>query len=136
MLKSFFSKVNKSAPNGCWEWTGYRSPQGYGEYGKGLERRTHRISFIFHKGEIGDLFVLHKCDNPPCVNPDHLFLGTQAENIKDCSNKKRIVNSQMKQTHCKYGHEFNETNTRISKLGHRICKSCRDRINAEKRKNQ
>lgn len=82
----FWRFVNRS--NGCWLWTGGRNrPGGYGTFdGKG----AHRFSWCLHFGEIPDrLNVLHRCDNPDCVSPDHLFLGTQADNMTDMNRKGR-----------------------------------------------
>jgi len=86
----FFSRVVKKK-SGCWEWVGHRNGFGYGiilvDY---KQKRAHRHSWEIHKGSIpSGLCVLHKCDNPPCVNPDHLFLGTQRENQHDMHSKKR-----------------------------------------------
>lgn len=76
---------------GCWEWTGARKRTGYGHFGlKGRTQIAHRISWRMHHGEIpDDLCVLHRCDNPPCVNPEHLWLGTQADNVRDMETKGR-----------------------------------------------
>ena len=78
--------------NGCWQWQGANEGQfGYGGITVNKKRiMAHRYSWVLYNGDItGDLCVLHKCDNPKCVNPDHLFLGTQKENMEDCKNKGR-----------------------------------------------
>lgn len=76
--------------SGCWVWTG-KKLNGYGSVQKGGKQKyAHRVSYqLFHSKNPGKKFVCHKCDNPVCVNPDHLFLGTQKDNIRDMSNKGR-----------------------------------------------
>lgn len=77
--------------DGCWEWTGARNEDGYGRlYTAGENWFTHRYSWVLHNGPIPDgLWVLHHCDNPPCIRPDHLFLGTAATNVADMVAKDR-----------------------------------------------
>lgn len=78
--------------NGCWEWQGSRCKSGYGHVSYlGKIKRTHRIYYELLNGKIPDkLFVCHKCDNPPCLNPDHLFLGTNQDNMLDALKKGRL----------------------------------------------
>jgi hypothetical protein len=85
------SKYTVERPTGCWEWIGGHNLQGYGQLKiKGIMQRAHRVAWMLRYGPIPDgLFVLHRCDNPPCCNPDHLFLGTQADNIADRRTKGR-----------------------------------------------
>ncbi len=88
--KRFWSKVDKTS--GCWVWTAGRfKPTLYGAFqDEGKAKRAHRVSWEMTNGEVPDgLDVLHKCDNPPCVKPDHLFLGTQADNNRDRDSKGR-----------------------------------------------
>lgn len=86
----FWASVRKSS--GCWIWTGYLNPDGYGKLLADGERiAAHRYSFLLHTGiHPGDKEVCHKCDNPSCVRPDHLFLGTHDDNMKDAASKKRL----------------------------------------------
>lgn len=90
-IRNFWKKVNKKGENECWTWSGFRNKKGYGQFKVGpAPRMAHRVSWVLHFGEIPeDLLVCHKCDNPPCVNPSHLFLGTEKDNQEDMSRKER-----------------------------------------------
>jgi hypothetical protein len=81
----FWVKVDSGAPNGCWEWTGGCDRDGYGKIkDSGKTVKSHRASWEIHNGPIPEgALVLHKCDNPKCVRPAHLLLGTDKENAAD-----------------------------------------------------
>jgi hypothetical protein len=88
----FWSKVNVDTKSGCWEWTAGKT-RGYGRIGvNGRMGYAHRVSWEIHYEEIPEgMFVCHRCDNPSCVNPDHLFLGTNNDNRQDSMRKGRIL---------------------------------------------
>ena len=94
--KRFWAKVDKRGPDECWEWQGWRNKTNYGHISRGGHRGrqpgTHIVSWEIHNGPISDgLWVLHKCDNPPCCNPAHLFLGTRQDNVDDMVSKGRQI---------------------------------------------
>lgn len=129
--KRFWNHVSKeSHEKGCWIWTGVTRPNNravrYGcqfIHGEGIS--AHRVSFFIHNGAINpDLQICHKCDNPICVNPDHLFEGTGKDNMRDCSEKGRVRG--MEKTHCPKGHPYTPENTRRDKetINGRKCIIC------------
>lgn len=132
--------------SGCWEWQGFRHkpPRHYGSTSyRGKNVRAHRLMYKLIKGQIpAGMVVMHSCDNPPCINPDHLKLGTHLENMAECRAKGRYYYANL--THCKRGHEFNDENTYYIKtpgkwFGLRACKACqkllqRERYQANKEK--
>jgi hypothetical protein len=85
----FWDKVQKT--DDCWNWTGARDSHGYGTLDiNGKKQKAHRLSLNFIEGEIpSEIKVCHKCDNTLCVRPEHLFLGTQADNLRDMQDKGR-----------------------------------------------
>lgn len=97
LLLRFNKFVDKT--EGCWNWIGGKmANKRYGSFHIGSNNRSaHRVSYELYKGPLGKLHVLHKCDNGLCVNPDHLFLGTHTENMRDASNKNRFNRDPEKQ---------------------------------------
>lgn len=91
-IKRFWKKVNIQH-GGCWNWVGYINKWGYGTFGMfGDVFLAHRVSWIIcTRTSPGQLCVLHRCDNPNCVRPDHLFLGTDLDNARDKIKKGRMV---------------------------------------------
>lgn len=127
LVSRFWEKVSKRGPiimdSSCWEWTAYRLPHGYGLFDR---RLAHRISWELSRGPIPEgLCVCHKCDHPPCVNPDHLFVGTMADNMRDRSTKGRFPGPKNLPV-CKRGHAYDEKNTRHYR-GAKSCRKCSTR---------
>jgi hypothetical protein len=86
----FWAKVDVSDSASCWPWTGHRDARGYGRTTK-RSTTAHRVAWEVTHGEIpAGLFVCHRCDNPPCCNPAHLFLGTAGDNARDMAAKGRV----------------------------------------------
>jgi hypothetical protein len=90
----FLKSFTQNTKNSCWEWFENHLPTGYGLIGRGKRagkiELAHRASWMLFRGEIPKhLCVLHHCDNPTCVNPEHLYLGTRVQNMRDCIKRKR-----------------------------------------------
>jgi len=110
----------------CWNWVGATIKSGYGKLR--VDKRTclaHRVSYSLKYGGIPrGLYILHNCDNPRCVNPEHLFAGSQKENVADMISKGRDAN--LKRVVCAKGHQFTVENTRevFNPHYHRRCRIC------------
>lgn len=133
-MDRFLSKIEFIPFHECWEWSTYKDKDGYGyfstvENGKKMNRKAHRMSYMLFNGPIvKGLWVLHKCDNPSCVNPKHLFLGTAKDNAIDRDIKGRAYGPN--KTHCKNGHKYTLINTYFRPDGTgRDCKLCKKEAN-------
>lgn len=128
MEQRFWSKVNKT--NGCWEWQAALDKDGYGRIGTpgkpSFSVKAHRYSWMLHFGDFDRrMLVCHHCDNPSCVRPEHLFLGTAKDNSQDMSRKQR-GKGQSKES-CVNGHPRDRANTYIRKDRdgrNRQCRAC------------
>src|SRR5690242_19244746 len=130
-LDTFANFVRCDAETGCWIWTGYIARNGYGRYRR---EGAHRVSYERANGHIPSGFqVNHSCDRRLCVNPAHLWLGTQVDNMREMVQKGRSANkhNHAAPTHCKNGHEFTPENTYVWR-GRRSCRACNREIQRQK----
>lgn len=125
----FWAKVERRGPDDCWPFFGATNGFGYGTFSyNGRMRVATHASLMLAGIEVprGSI-VCHKCDNPPCVNPAHLFVGTQRDNLLDMHRKGRGFSVGRGVTECPKGHAYNSENTRTYR-GMRHCRQCdRDR---------
>jgi hypothetical protein len=127
-LARFWARIETADAESCWLWTGRidrRSDQGYGVLSV-LNRpeRAHRLAYeLHHAVHLGsDDFVCHRCDNPPCCNPAHLFVGTVTDNNRDATAKGRHHHGS--KTHCHRGHALTPDNLCPDKRNVRKCRAC------------
>jgi hypothetical protein len=119
LLERFWSKVDKSDAGGCWTWTFGKYAAGYGTFMYlGKSRLAHRIAYELSVGPIPEgLEVCHSCDNRACVNPSHLFTGTQTDNVKDCVTKGRTCQGEKRK-------DAKLTGVQVREIRNRYATSC------------
>jgi hypothetical protein len=130
MHERFLAKTRRDLRTGCWLWTAAHDRDGYGSiYVDGKKEQAHRVAYALFVGPVpeGD-WVLHRCDTPACVNPDHLYLGTNKQNVADRENRGRggvLARFQASKTHCPQDHPYTEENTYHNPAnGGRVCRTC------------
>lgn len=132
----FWSKVKITSTEGCWLWLGGKKRNGYGTFrSEGKTYTAHRVAWFYLYGELppSHMLACHTCDNPSCVNPSHLFLGTHSDNALDSVVKGRWANP--KTTHCPHGHPYAGENLRYTPDGARVCRTCASKRSSEFHKN-
>lgn len=130
VAERFVTKVDVNGPTmphmatPCHVWTGLKSKQGYGRlHAFGRIHKAHRVAFFIAEGRWPEPCALHRCDNPPCVRRDHLFEGTNADNVADKVSKGRTANQ--RKTHCPHGHPYSGENLYRQNNSQRGCWTCR-----------
>lgn len=130
----FWAKVDVQGEDDCWEWQGSRTDKnGYGLFSlSSSTMRAHRVAWELWNAEPipEGMSACHSCDNPPCVNPEHIWLGTSADNNRDRDAKGRHANSQ--KIVCPAGHPYTDENTYLRANGKRDCRECK-RVRDRKR---
>lgn len=123
----FWRDVEKADGDCCWLWQGRTNERGYGLLSVGgRDRFAHRISYALHRGAVPEgALVLHSCDTPACVRPDHLCAGDAAENVRDMVSRGRHRNQHKGKSACVHGHPYTPENTfRRRRTGWRECRIC------------
>lgn len=134
--KNFWSKVLKTKR--CWVWTAHKKKNGYGQfYIKRQSVYAHRYSWVISNGSVPEnKSVLHKCDNPNCVRPSHLFVVSQRENMLDAVKKGRIKKKKFGDF-CSNGHKLSRASTRLVGNKRIVCRLCNiERCSEYYRKNK
>ena len=130
-LERFMSHIDPCPTTGCWLWTGcLKTGYGYFRWDNSCAHdRAHHAAWRLFKGEIPQgMYVLHRCDVMACANPNHLWLGTQRDNVLDMYAKGRNRHYNALKTHCKRGHELSGDNLIILDGDGRWCRTCKNML--------
>ena len=141
-MERFFNKIVKCPDTGCWNWSGALRNRKRNSYGslkyEGKTVDAHRVSWIIHNGSIPEkMFICHTCDNRRCVNPNHLFVGTHSDNMKDAFKKGKIcvpTSSQFKKGISPENKRLNlkqskEVKSKIENRGNKTLKKLSEELN-------
>lgn len=122
IVDRFWSKVDKT--DRCWNWTAFKDRDGYGFIGvNGVPKRVHRVVLGFEGSDIpSGMIVCHHCDNPGCVNPDHLFIGAVADNVADKMAKGRAIGTPMPGEKNGFA-KLTDSQARVIKSDKRTCRA-------------
>jgi hypothetical protein len=131
LVSRFWLLVEKRGPDECWPWKGHHSPP-YGSVAIRVDRRitpAAAVSWSIANNQDfpAGMLACHSCDNPPCVNPAHVWPGTDKQNFDDCVSKGRwrgLAAENKAKTHCQHGHPFTGSNLIIRRSGDRACREC------------
>jgi hypothetical protein len=130
VTERFWEKVRVGADEDCWLWVGTANASGYGVFHyDGRYHLAHRIAWMLTYGSFPEPCGLHKCDVPACCNPNHLFEGTQADNMRDAMTKGRATGR--RPTHCPKGHPYEGDNLYVMPNGGRMCRECHRNTNRQ-----
>lgn len=128
MLPERLLKNRHVTDGDCWEWTAARTVHGYGRVRwQGHVRRVHRVvAHLVYELNLDDPAqrALHRCDNPPCFNPDHLYVGTQSDNVADMVARGRARGGDKPHQFCNQGHALSGDNILRRRTGARRCREC------------
>jgi hypothetical protein len=135
LLKRFMDCVEIIPEHACWEWIGSKLKDSYGQLKvNNKTTRAHRLAYELFKGSIPkNMWLCHTCDNRGCVRPEHLFLGSPTDNVRDMINKGRNSNGNKIKTQCPQGHLYTKENT-YRRGNSRKCKICTIKRSGERQK--